>query len=36
MAQIHRDTDARNCGATTTVNNQTSVFANQLLVVLDT
>lgn len=35
MAQIHRDTDARNCGATTTVSNQSSVFANQLLVAVD-
>ena len=29
---IHRDTDPRVCGATTTVVNQSNVFANSLLV----
>jgi|TARA_S200002703_G_C3718150_1_gene220607 uncharacterized Zn-binding protein involved in type VI secretion len=29
---IHRDTDSRVCGATTVVENQSSVFANGLLI----
>lgn len=29
--QIHRDTDPRSCGASTTVQNQSSVYVNNLL-----
>jgi hypothetical protein len=29
---VHRDTDSRVCGATTVVENQSSVFANGLLI----
>jgi len=29
---VHRDTDSRTCGASTTVSNQSNVFANNLLV----
>lgn len=32
---IHRDTDSRVCGASTTVSNQSNVFANNLLVSTD-
>ena len=32
---IHRDTDGRICGATTTVAGQSNVFANNLLVSVD-
>ena len=32
---IHRDTDGRVCGATTTVTGQSTVFANNLLVSVD-
>jgi len=32
---IHRDTDSRTCGATTTVVNQSSVYANGLLVAVN-
>jgi|TARA_R100000152_G_C6780953_1_gene214502 hypothetical protein len=32
MPAIHRNTDARSCGATTTVIGQSSVFSNGLLV----
>ena len=35
MPAIHRDTDGRSCGATTTVNGQSSVFANALLVAVN-
>ena len=32
---VHRDTDARICGATTTVVNQSSVYANNLLIAVN-
>lgn len=32
MPPIHRNTDARNCGASTVVAGQSNVFANNLLV----
>ncbi len=32
---IHRDTDPRVCGATTVVENQSTVYANGLLVAVD-
>lgn len=32
MAAIHRNTDSRACGATTTVTGQSNVYANGLLV----
>lgn len=32
MAAIHRDTDGRDCGATTEVAGQSNVYANNLLV----
>lgn len=32
MAQVHRDSDSRSCGASTTVVGQTTVFANGLLI----
>ena len=32
MPAIHRNTDARSCGATTTVVGQSTVYANSLLV----
>ena len=35
MADIHRDTDPRVCGATTTVAGNTDVYANNLLVSVD-
>lgn len=35
MAAIHRDTDERACGATTTVAGQSTVWANNLLVSVD-
>jgi len=35
MAAIHRDTDARSCGATTVVAGQSNVYANNLLVSVD-
>jgi hypothetical protein len=35
MAQVHRDTDSRYCGARTEVGSQTTVFVNGLLVALE-
>ena len=32
---IHRDTDSRACGATTTVSGQSTVWANNLLISVD-
>tara|TARA_B100001559_G_C16446158_1_gene596857 strand:- start:410 stop:697 length:288 start_codon:yes stop_codon:yes gene_type:complete len=35
MPAVHRDTDGRSCGATTTVSGQGKVYANNLLVSVD-
>lgn len=35
MAQIHRDTDLRICGATTIATNQSSVYLNGLLIAVE-
>lgn len=32
---VHRDTDSRTCGATTTVSNQSTVYANNLLIAVN-
>jgi hypothetical protein len=36
MPKVHRETDPRSCGATTVVNINTTVFANFLLVAVNT
>lgn len=33
--QVHRNTDGRACGATTTVSGQSTVYANNLLISVD-
>lgn len=35
MPPVHRHSDSRACGATTTVTHQSTVFANNLLVAVD-
>jgi hypothetical protein len=35
MAEVHRNTDSRSCGATTVVAGNTNVYANSLLVSVD-
>jgi len=35
MPAVHRHTDPRSCGATTVVENQTTVFANGLLIAVN-